>query len=128
MSEYLDAEAQVEGTEQEDNEQIDYIEESSDNEKLIDDDTEGNDLSFYRSIDNQLENVGDVESILQEELNEQYKEAENLEPNNLLYEGEIIQNDIELKNQKISLKKFKETFYPLNNDDNEPQSLTFKDS
>ena len=94
MSEYLDAEAQVEGTEQEDNEQIDYIEESSDNEKLIDDDTEGNDLSFYRSIDNQLENVGDVESILQNELDEQYKEAENLEPNNLLHEGEIIQNEI----------------------------------
>ena len=126
MSEYLDAEAQVDGG-QEDNEQDDYMEESSDNENLIiDDDTEGNDLSFYRSIDNQLENLGDVESILQEELNEQYKEAENLEPNNLLYEGEIIQNDVELKNQKISLKKFKETFYPRNNDDNEPQSLTFK--
>ena len=85
-------------------------------------------LYLYRSVDNNnnlLENVGDTESILQEELSEQYKEAENLEPNNLLYEGEIIQNDTELKNQKISLKKFKETFYPLNDND-EPQPLTFK--
>ena len=117
MSEYLDIEAQVEGGKEEEEE-----EESSDNENLIiDDDIEGNNLSFYRSIDNQLENVGDVESILQEELNEQYIEAENLEPNYLLYEGEIIQNDTELKNQKKSLKKFKETFYPRNdNNYNEP--------
>ena len=64
-------------------------------------------MSFYRTID-QLENVGDTESILQEELNEQYKEAENLEPNNLLYEGEIIPNNTELKNQEITLKKFKD--------------------
>ena len=126
MSEYLDVEAQVEGQEEEDLEQDDNIQELSDNENLIDDETEGNDLSFYRSIDNQLENVGDVESILQEELDKEYKEAENLEPNNLLYEGEILENDdVELKNQKISLQKFKETFYPRNNH-NEPQSLTFK--
>ena len=128
MSEYLDNEVQVEG-EDDQNASDDYIDESSDGENLIiDDDTEGNDLSFYRSFDNTdnlLENVGDIESILQEELSEQYKEAENLEPNNLLYNEEIIQNDVELKNKKISLKKFKETFYPLNDND-EPQPLTFK--
>ena len=105
MSEYLDIEAQVEGDEQQDFEQHD--DELSDNDNLIiDDNVEGNDLSFYRSIDNQLENVGDIETILEQELNEQYREAENLEPNNLLYEGEIIQDNAELKNQKISLKKF----------------------
>ena len=126
MSEYLDIEAQVED-EQEHIEQDD-IEESSDNENLIiDDNTEGNDLSFYRAIDNQLENLGDIDSILEQELDEQYTEAENLEPNNLLHEGEIIQNDIELKNQAKSLKKFKKAFYPRNNDiDNEPQPLTLK--
>ena len=125
MSEYLDIEAQVEGDEQQDFEQHD--DELSDNDNLIiDDNVEGNDLSFYRSIDNQLENVGDIETILEQELNEQYREAENLEPNNLLYEGEIIQDNAELKNQKISLKKFKKTFYPRNNDNDEPQSLTFK--
>ena len=108
MSEYLDNEVEVEGEDQDE----DYISESTDDENLIiDDETEGNDLSFYRTID-QLENVGDTESILQEELNEQYKEAENLEPNNLLYEGEIIPNNTELKNQEIMLKKFKDTFYP----------------
>ena len=124
MSEYLDIEAQVEGEEQQDFEQDDH--ESSGNEGLIDDNTEGNDLSFYRAVDNQLQNLGDVDSILEQELNEQYKEAENLEPNNLLYEGEIIQEQVELKNQKISLKKFKKTFYPRNNDSDKPQSLTFK--
>ena len=104
MSEYLDIEAQVEGEEQQDFEQDDH--ESSDNENLIiDDNTEGNDLSFYRSIDNQLQHLGDIDSILEQELDEQYKEAENLEPNNLLYEGKIIQDHVELKNQKISLKK-----------------------
>ena len=129
MSEYLDIEAQVEGEEQQDFEQDDH--ESSGNEGLIiDDNTEGNDLSFYRAIDNQLQNLGDVDSILEQELNEQYKEAENLEPNNLLYEGEIIQDSVELKNQKISLKKFKKTFYPRisgnDNEHDEPQPLTFK--
>ena len=71
MPEYLDIEAQVEGDEQQDFEQHD--DELSDNDNLIiDDNVEGNDLSFYRSIDNQLENVGDIETILQQELNEQY--------------------------------------------------------
>ena len=120
MSEYLDNEVEVEGEDQDE----DYISESTDDENLIiDDETEGNDLSFYRTID-QLENVGDTESILQEELNEQYKEAENLEPNNLLYEGEIIPNNTELKNQEITLKKFKDTFYPRNI--LAPQPLTLK--
>ena len=124
MSEYLDNEVLVEG---EGDQGEDYSGESSGSEDLIiDDNTEGNDLSFYRSIDNNnlLENLGDTESILQEELTEQYNEAENLEPNNLLYEREIIQDETELKNQKITIKKFKETFYP--NENYVPEPLTFK--
>ena len=60
MSEFLDNETQVEGEDSGD----DCIDESSDSENLIiDDDNEGNDLSFYRSFDNNnelLENVGDT--------------------------------------------------------------------
>ena len=120
MSEYLDTEAQVEG---EDNEEDDCTEDSLEDNLVIDDDTESNNLSFYSSIDNLLQNVGDVESICQEEISQLRLEAENLEPNNLSYEGEIVEDEVELKNQKMSLKKFKETFYPLNNN-NEPQPLT----
>ena len=139
MSEYLDNEAQVDTDEKEEEDQDsegNYM--SSDNESsVIDDNVEGNDLSFYRSFDNSsaqhLENVGDVENILYEELNEQYKAAENLEPNNLLNENEVLQDDVELKNQNLSLKHFRETFYPLNDDDNddgnlEPKCLTFKEA
>ena len=49
MSEYLDTEAQVEG---EDNEEDDCTKDSLEDNLVIDDDTEGNNLSFYRSIDN----------------------------------------------------------------------------
>ena len=127
MSEYLDKEVVVEN---EENQEEDYSGESSGSENLIiDDETEGNDLSFYRFIDNindnsnLLQNVGDVESILQEELAEQYKESESLEPNNLLYDGEVIQDETELKNQKVKLEKFKQTFFPF---DVVPQPLTYK--
>ena len=133
MSEYLDKEAVLEDEEnhEEEEEEEDYSGESSGSEKMIiDDETEGNDLSFYRFIDNKnnnsdlLQNVGDTESILKEALAEQYKESESLEPNNLLYDGEVIQDDeTELKNQKVKLEKFKQTFFPF---DIAPQPLTYK--
>ena len=61
MSEFIDFEAEFE----------DDIAETesfvSDGGSIIDDNEIGNDLSFYRSL-NQLENVGDVDQILKEEL------------------------------------------------------------
>ena len=74
MSEYLDTEAQVEG---EDNEEDDCTEDSLEDNLVIDDDTESNNLSFYSSIDNLLQNVGDVESICQKEISQLRLEAEN---------------------------------------------------
>lgn len=109
MSEYLDNEVEVDEKNSQE-EADDYLTDLTDSEdSLIDNETEGNNLSFYRTVD-QLENVGDTESILQEELNKQYKEAENLEPHNLLYEDEVIPKKIELKNQEVSLKNLNRHF------------------
>ena len=109
MSEFLDFEAEVEGDYED---EIDgHQSEISSDDSLIDNECEGNELSFYRSFA-QLENVGDTEKILRETLEEQYKEAENLEPNNLLHEGESLESvKIGLDSSRY-LNTFKKTFFP----------------
>ena len=119
MAEFLDYEADVEdGYEDQVNDR--FVDEESDDSLIDDSLIEGNELSFYRSLNQQLENVGDVNTILQEELEEQYKEAENLEPNNLVHEGESLSNT-KLNNSSQYLNRFKLTFFPV-----ESTNLTFK--
>ena len=122
MSEFLDVEAEVEGDYED---EIDrYENEESSDDSLIDNECEGNELSFYRSVDHQLENVGDIDKILREELEEQYKEAENLEPNNLVHERESLNSSKIKSNSTQYLNTFKATFFPVNNGN--LNNLTFK--
>ena len=67
----------------------------SESGSIIDDTETGNDLSFYRLL-NQLENVGDVDRILQQELESEFAELDNLEINNLTDENESFDNVVEL--------------------------------
>ena len=59
MPEFLDLEAEVEDN-YEDELHNEHENELTSDDSLVDDECEGNDLSFYRSVD-QLENVGDNE-------------------------------------------------------------------
>ena len=89
---------------------------------IIDDNEQGNDLSFYRSL-NQLENVGDVDSILQEELESEFAELDNLEINNLIDENDNLGNAVELSDAERRLRIFKSTFFPA-----DKQELSFKEA
>ena len=93
----------------------------SDNDDIIDDQETGNDLSFYRSL-NQLDNVGNVEQILKEELESEYAEMENLEAHNLCEHEEYLGEVVELKDTEKHLSVFSNTFFPKD------KTLTFKEA
>ena len=80
---------------------------------------ESNDQSFYRAVD--LENVGNVDEILQEEYEQSIIESENLDVHNLCHSDEEIEPEITFANSEKRLKNFKQTFFPDVNSE-----LTFK--
>ena len=115
MSEFIDFEAELEDDVDSDNEV------SGSECDILDDEETGNDLSFYRSL-NQLENVGDVEQILKEELELEYAEIGNLEANNLCETDEYLGEVVELKDPEKRIAAFHETFFPKD------KELTFKEA
>ena len=115
MSEFIDFEAEVEDDIESDNEV------SGSECDIVDDEETGNDLSFYRSL-NQLENVGDVEQILKEELEAEYAEIGNLEANNLCETDEYLGEVVELKDSEKRISGFHDTFFPKD------KELTFKEA
>ena len=131
MSEYIDYKPEVDDylpviddyTEYHNNNNEDENEDQlSEAGSIIDDNEQGNDLSFYRSL-NQLENVGDVDSILQEELESEFAELDNLEINNLTDENDNLGNAVELSDAERRLRIFKSTFFPA-----DKQELSFKEA
>ena len=119
MSEYIDYKPEVDYylpviddyTEYHNNNNEDENEDQlSEAGSIIDDNEQGNDLSFYRSL-NQLENVGDVDSILQEELESEFAELDNLEINNLTDENDNFGNAVELSDAERRLRIFKINFF-----------------
>ena len=116
MSEFIDFEAEVD----------DYISNnesivSSTDCEIIDDNETGNNLSFYRLLI-QLENVGNIDEILQEELEAEYNEVENLELNNLCEPDEYLGDVVELKDTKKRIEVFRSTFFPKG------KQLSFKEA
>ena len=101
MSEFIDFEAEVE-------DDITDVDSAVSENKcdILDDEEPGNDLSFYRSL-NQLENVGDVNRILEEELESEYAEMENLEAHNLCEPDKHLGEVVQLKDAKKRIKLFR---------------------
>ena len=122
MSEYIDYEPENDGYEEYHNHNNENEDQLSEAGSIIDDNEQGNDLSFYRSLD-QLENVGDVDTILQEELESEYAELDNLEINNLTDENDNLGNIVELSDAERRLTIFKSTFFPA-----DKQELSFKEA
>ena len=120
MAEYIDYEPELDDDFAENHEEEEEL--LSESGSTIDDTETGNDLSFYRSL-NQLENVGDVDRILQQELESEFAELDNLEINNLTDENESFDNVVELSDTEKRVNIFKSTFYPSTK-----KELTFKEA
>ena len=74
---------------------------------------ENNDSSFYRSIENQeLQNVGNVDEILQEELEQSYLGADDLDLSNICDSEEELEPEINFSDSEKRFKAFTETFFP----------------
>ena len=80
-----------------------------------------NESSFYRAVDQQLENIGDIDEILEEELEQSFADAENLDMQNLCHSDEEIEPEVNFSSSEKRLKAFKETFFLLDN-----ENLSFK--
>ena len=125
MAEFIDFEASI----ADDNDVIMVSDDESvtgDNDLVCDnfidnDNVVENESSFYQAVDQQLENVGNVDEILEEELEQSFANAQNLDVQNLCYSDEEIQSEIKFSSSEKRLKAFKETFFPLDN-----ENLTFK--
>ena len=105
MSEFIDFKAEVDNDVSNNESVI-----SNTDCEIIDDSETGNDLSFYRLL-NQLENVGNVDEILQEELEAEYNKVQNLELHNLCEPDEYLGSVVELKDTKKQLEVFENTFF-----------------
>ena len=104
MSEFIYYEVELEDDIESDNEV------SGSECDIVDDEETGNDLSFYRSL-NQLENVGNVEQILKEELESEYAEIGNSEANNLCETDKYLGEVVELKDSEKRISAFHDTFF-----------------
>ena len=74
---------------------------------------ENNDPSFYRSIENQeLQNVGNVDEILQEELEQSYLGADDLDLSNICDSEEELEPEINFSDSEKGLKRLQKLFFP----------------
>ena len=74
---------------------------------------ENNDSSFYRTIENQeLQNVGNVDEILHEELEQSYVDADDLNLTNNCDSEEELEPEINFSASEKRFKAFTETFFP----------------
>ena len=116
MADFIDFEAIV----QDDNDVIMVSDDEStpaaevcDNNFIDDDSAAEVDASFYRAIDQQLENVGNINEILEEELEQRFIDAQDLDIQNLCHSDEEIEPEVNFSSADKRLKAFKETFFPL---------------
>ena len=134
MASFIDFEAQQVDDQNEvimvSDDEVEQCEEVCDN--FIDDSAaaavDADDASFYRAVDNQqqqeqqLENVGNIDEILEKELKQSYVDAESLDIQNLCHSDEEIEPEVDFSAAKKRIKAFQETFFPLN------QTLTLKEA
>ena len=88
------------------------------------------DASFYRVTDmkreqqsTELQNVGNVDGILAEELEQSFNDMEDMDIQNLCDTDEEIEPEVMFASAEKRLKVFKETFFPL-----DKESLSFKEA
>ena len=116
MAEFIDFEASI----ADDNDVIMVSDDESvtgDNDLVCDnfidnDNVVENESSFYQAVDQQLENVGNVDEILEEELEQSFANAQNLDVQNLCHSDEEIQSEIKFSSSEKRLKAFKGNFFP----------------
>ena len=126
MAEFIDFEAsQVDENDvimvSDDEEVVDEENEVCDN--FIDDSAalDEVDASFYRAADNvereqqsnELQNVGNVDEILAEELEQSFQDMQDMDIQNLCDTDEEIEPEVNFSSADKRLKGFKETFFPL---------------
>ena len=74
---------------------------------------DNNDPSFYRTIENnELQNVGNVDEILEEELEQSYIDAESLDLSNNCKSDEELEPEINFAGSDKRFQAFIETFFP----------------
>ena len=87
------------------------------------------DTSFYWATDiereqqsSELQNVGNIDEILEEELEQSFVDAQDLDIQNLCYSDKEIEPEVNFSSADKRLKAFKETFFPLD------KNLTLKEA
>ena len=87
------------------------------------------DVSFYRATDiqreqqsSELQNVGNIDEILEEELEQSFVDAQDLDIQNLCHSDEEIEPEVNFSSADKRLKAFKETFFRLD------KNLTLKEA
>ena len=69
-----------------------------------------------------MQNVGNIDEILEEELEQSFVDAQDLDIQNLCYSDKEIEPEVNFSSADKRLKAFKETFFPLD------KNLTLKEA